>query len=105
MKRSQAFNDLLVESLKDPQEAIAYLNAVLEDCKDGGQESQAVLLFAFKNVIEAQGGITQLAKKSGLGRESLYKTLSHKGNPKLSTLTTLINAMGFDLKICIPSKR
>ncbi len=45
---------------------------------DRGQESQAVLLLAFKNVIQAQGGITPLAEKSGLGREKAStKTLSH----------------------------
>lgn len=60
---------------------------------------------ALKNVALAQGGITQLSTKTGLGRESLYKTLSKKGNPKLTTLTTMINAMGFDLKISLPSKR
>jgi probable addiction module antidote protein len=105
MNKSKNYNDLLIKSLKKPQEAIAYLNAALEECKDGSEESQKLLLMALKNVALAQGGITQLSTKTGLGRESLYKTLSKKGNPKLTTLTTLISAMGFDLKISLPSKR
>jgi len=46
-----------------------------------------------------------LAQKTGLGRESLYKTLSKRGNPKLSTLTTIISALGFDLKVSLSAKR
>jgi len=105
MNKSKNYNELLIKSLKKPQEAVAYLNAALEECKDGSAESQKLLLIAFKNVALAQGGISKLATNTGLGRESLYKTLSKKGNPKLTTLTTLIGAMGFDLKISVQSKR
>ncbi len=105
MARSKNYNDLLIESLKNHKEAMAYLNAALEECKDGSEESQKLLLIALKNVAQAQGGISELAERTGLGRESLYKTLSKKGNPKLTTLTALINAMGFDLKVSLPSKR
>ena len=105
MARSKKFNDLLIESLKDKDEAIAYLNAILEDCKDGDEESQKLLLLALKNIAEAQGGVARLAKKTGLGRESLYKTLSSKGNPRLTTLTLLVSALGLNLMVGYPSKR
>lgn len=105
MNKSKNYNDLLIESLKKPREAVAYLNAALEECKDGSAESQKLLLIAFKNVALAQGGISNLATKTGLGRESLYKTLSKRGNPKLTTLTNLISAMGFDLKVSLQPKR
>ena len=105
MARSKKFNDLLIESLKDKDEAIAYLNAILEDCKDGDEESQKLLLLALKNIAEAQGGVARLAKKTGLGRESLYKTLSSKGNPRLTTLTMLVSALGLNLMVGYPSKR
>lgn len=104
MVKSRNYNDLLLESLKDQKEAIAYLNAALKECKDGSEESQKLLLIALKNVALAQGGISELANKTGFGRESLYKTLSKRGNPKLTTLTTLVGAMGFDLKISLPPK-
>ena len=104
MARSVQFDELLIESLKDQEEAVAYFNTVLQECGTGDQEAQKLLLIAIKVVAEAQGGIAQLAEKTGLGRESLYKTLSQKGNPKLSTLTTLFKALGFDLMIS-PSKR
>jgi DNA-binding phage protein len=56
MNKSKNYNELLVESLKKPREAAAYLNAALEECKDGSAESQQLLLIAFKNVALAQGG-------------------------------------------------
>ena len=73
MKKSKNYNDLLIESLKKPKEAVAYLNAALEECKDGSPESQQLLLIAFKNVALAQGGISNLATKTGLGRENTFK--------------------------------
>jgi probable addiction module antidote protein len=105
MARSKKYKDLLIKALKDPQEALAYLNAILEECKDETEESQKLLLMALKDIAEAQGGMAKLSKKTGLGRESLYKTLSVKGNPRFKTLSTLVNAMGFDLKFSLAAKR
>lgn len=104
-KKSQNYDELLISDLKDPKEAIGYLNAILEDCKDGSEESQKILLNALKKVAIAQGGISDLSKKTKLSRESLYKTLSRKGNPKLTTFNTLLNAMGFELKVGLSARR
>jgi len=60
MARSKNYKDLLIESLKDPKEAVGYLNAILEDYKDNDEESQRVLLAALKDIAEAQGGIAEL---------------------------------------------
>jgi len=102
---SKDFNEYLIEKLKNPKRALGYLNAVLEDCKDGSKESQELLLLALKAVAEAQGGMTKIAKRADLNRESLYKALSKKGNPKLTTFTALVSAMGFEFKLALPSKR
>ena len=105
MARSKDFNEYLIEKLKDPKRALGYLNAVLEDCKDGSKESQELLLLALKAVAQAQGGMAEIAKRAALSRESLYKSLSKRGNPKLTTLTALVSAMGFEFKLSLPSKR
>jgi len=106
MVRSRNYQDQLIESLKDPKEALGYLNAIIEECHDCDEdEAQKLLLLALSNIAQAQGGIAKLSKKSGLGRESLYKTLSPNGNPRLTTLTNVIHAMGFDLKFCMLPKR
>lgn len=102
---TKKWNELLIERLKDKEEALAYLNAALEDTKDGSEESQKILLVALGNMAKAQGGFSELSEKSGFGRESLYKALSKRGNPRWVTMTNLISAMGFELKADLPSKK
>lgn len=98
--KTRKYEEWLIESLKDHDAAVAYLNAALEESMKGDVESQALFLLALRDVAEAQGGIAKIAKKAHLGRESLYKTLSPTGNPSLSTLTALTHAMGLDLRFC-----
>lgn len=93
MKRKPSIDyqqDLLVR-LKNPEYAAEYLNAAIE-------EDRAVFLLALRNVAEAQG-FTNLAKKTQLNRETLYRTLSPKGNPQLSTLTAILKSSGLQLSI------
>lgn len=99
MARSRKYQDFLIEQLKDHDEAVAYLNAALEESLKGDEESQQVFLIALRNVAEAQGGIGVLAKKAHVGRESLYKTLSGAGNPKWHTLVSLCGALGLNLRL------
>lgn len=48
--------------------------------------------------MEAQGGVGQLAKVAKLNRESLYKLLSKKGNPRLSSLASILDGLGIELQ-------
>ncbi len=98
MTKSRKYQDWLIERLKDHEEAVAYLNAALEESLKGDEESQHLFLMALRNVARAQGGLGKLAKKAHLGRESLYKTLSETGNPKWCTLLSLINSLGLNLR-------
>lgn len=99
MARSKKYQEFLLEHLADHDEAVAYLNAALEESLKGDEESQQVFLIALRNVAEAQGGVGALAKKAHVGRESLYKTLSGNGNPKWHTLVSLCVAMGLKLRL------
>ncbi len=83
--------------LKTRKDVAAYLNAALED------GDPAVLLQALRNVAQTKGGMSALAKAAGVSRESLYRTLSARGNPKVDTLITLLRAM--DLKLAITSRK
>ena len=97
--RSVDYYAELIESLKDHKHAVAYLNAALEESLKGDAESQKLLLLALKNVVEAQGNISDLAKRSKIRRESIYKMLSDTGNPYLQSFTSLIHAMGFNIRL------
>lgn len=88
------YQEELIESLKDPKEAQAYLSAALLD------EDERVFLLALKNVLEAQGeDMTAVAKKSKLNRENLYRILSKKGNPKLTSIRSILHVIGFELSL------
>ncbi|MFA6066047.1 MAG: zinc-ribbon domain-containing protein [Candidatus Babeliaceae bacterium] len=86
-----------IESLRDQQEALEYLNSTVAL----GQED---FLFALYNVAIAQGGLAQLAGKTGLNRESLYKILAPHGNPHLDVFLTILNNLGFQMEI-VPLRR
>ena len=79
--------------LKTSQDVALYIEAALEE------DDPKVLLAALRDVTESQGGMAMMAKKTGLGRESLYKSLSENGNPKLSTLFEVIKALGLHLTV------
>jgi probable addiction module antidote protein len=97
---SVSYQEDLLEDLKDHNEAVAYLNEALEESKVGDEESQELFLQALRNVAGAQGGVGAVAKKSHIRREILYRILSPRGNPELRTFTTLIHAMGLQLRFC-----
>lgn len=93
MTKTTSYQRDLIESLKDPCEAAAYLNAAIEE------GDRAVFLLALRNVAEACGGMTALAEKTHLSRESLYRTLSNRGNPEIKSLTAILHAMGLRLAV------
>ena len=68
--------------------------AAIEDT----EEPQA-LLVALRHVAEARGGVAKIAKAAGMERESLYRALSPRGNPRLSTLVAVTKAMGLTLTV------
>ncbi len=75
----------------DSEEVIAeYLNAALED------KNPDVFLVAVSDVAKARG-MAQLAKDTGLGRESLYKALAPGAKPRYDTVLKLVRALGVEL--------
>jgi probable addiction module antidote protein len=92
-KKTTAYQEDLIEALKDPREAAAYLNAAMEE------DDRAVFLLALRNVAEAHGGMTSVAEKARLNRENLYRMLSEKGNPEIKSVLCLLRSMGLKLTI------
>jgi probable addiction module antidote protein len=78
------------EHLKTYTDMAAYLEAALAENDPG-------LITAALGDIARAKGMTQIAKKAGLGRESLYKALSVDGNPEFSTVLKVVEALGLKL--------
>ncbi len=80
------------EYLKTDQDIVLYLEACFEEAG----EDAAFIAKALGNVARAKG-MSQLAHDTGLGRESLYKSLSGDGNPSFSTILKVMHALGLRL--------
>jgi probable addiction module antidote protein len=94
-KASISHDAAIVEELRrDPKFAAEYLKAALEDT-----DEPKVLLVVLRQLAEAQGGVAKIAKAAGVERESLYRALSPRGNPRLSTLTAVLKAVGLKLSV------
>ncbi len=90
---SLRYADWLIARLKDPAEAAAYLEAVIEE------GDQAALMLALRQVALARGGIAQIARKAKLTREATYRMLSRSGNPELRSLASVLEATGLRIAV------
>lgn len=81
------------QKLQDPDFAAEYLNAASED------DDPRVYLAALRQVVEARGGIKEVAEKTQLSKETLYRTLSSRGNPTIKTLTAVLRATGLKMAV------
>lgn len=92
---SKPYKPMLLERLKDPQYAVDYLTEVLQ------HETQEAFLIALRHVIDArEESVADLAEEIGVTRQGLYKMLSEEGNPRLSTLSQLLQSLGMKINIC-----
>ena len=78
------------EHLRTEEDIAAYLDAVLE-------ENDPALVTHALGVIARAKGMSQIARETGLGRESLYKALSSEGHPEFATVLKVIKALGLQL--------
>ncbi len=93
-KKYKNYEDALFESLKDHDEAIAYLNAALQD------DDQRVFLLALKDVFAAQNiDISAFAQESNITRQNIYRILSSKGNPRWENLASLLDVLGLQVHL------
>ena len=95
--RDVSHDDTVVTMLKaDPDFANEYLAAALEEAELPG--GQAALLAALRHIAEAQG-MSDVAARAGIPRESLYRALSPKGNPTIKTFLAVVRGTGLHLEV------
>jgi probable addiction module antidote protein len=82
----------LVDYLKTEKDIAAYLTAVLED------GDPALFVAAIGDIAKAKG-MTEIAKKSGVTRESLYRALKIEARPRFETVAKVIHALGMKLSV------
>lgn len=77
----------------DPTLALDIINDILAD------GDQAELLIVLRQMAQAFGGVQVVAEQAHLNPTQLYRTLSPKGNPALSSLSAILKAMGMRLAV------
>ena len=98
MKTTTTIYDV-AEHLRTPEEMAAYLEACIEEA-DG---DAAFIAKALGDIARAQG-MTQVARDSGLSRESLYKALSGERSPSFDTILKVVTALGLKLSANVRSE-
>lgn len=98
------FDEILIRHLQEDKElAETYLEVALEEFEE--DRNMEYFLQALRTLANAKGGLTALAEKTNLSRQNLYRALSPKGNPTLSTLTEILSALGFRLSVAPLSQK
>jgi probable addiction module antidote protein len=82
----------VVDYLKTEKDIAGYLSAVLED------GDPALFVAAIGDIARAKG-MTEIAKKSGVTREALYRALKIEARPRFETVTRVIHALGMKLSV------
>ena len=90
--RDANYDDYMGDALKDPAEAAAYIEAVME------LDDPASLLVALRHVAKAHG-MAEVARRADVGDKTLFKALSADGNPTLSTVHKVLHAVGLRLSV------
>ena len=80
------------DHLETPEDIAAYLDAVFED-------GDAALIAQAMGVVARAKGMTEIARETGLGRQSLYKALSKDGHPAFETVLSVTRALGAKLNV------
>lgn len=96
--KSRSYDAFLKRQLVDPDLAAEYLSAAVQE------KSLEGFLIALKNVAEAHGGIGILSRATNLNRQSMYRMFSERGNPTVSSLFTVLDALGLEVSIA-PQER
>ena len=97
MRKLRTLQEFLRERLANKEKAIGYLDVSLEEYQIDGDTS--FFLQGIRNVIEAQGGVVELAKQIQVDAETLSEVLSSKNAPQLDTLINIITTLGGRLSV------
>lgn len=97
MREMGDWREYLMERLADPENAMNYLDVSLEEYQADGDTD--FFLIGLQNVVEAQGGVSTFAERTGLEQETLIELLSNGAAPRIDTFNTIVKAFGCRLSI------
>ncbi len=90
--KGSSFNDYLEERLKDPELACHFIAEAIEE------NDPDYLKVALGEIVKAYG-VAYISEQSGIGRQTIYKMLSEKGNPTHKNLVAILDTLGLELTV------
>ena len=98
MRKLRTLHEFLMEQFAaDSEEAVSYLDVALEEYQEDGDT--LLFLLGLQQVIEARGGVSEVAKRIGIAPQVLSDVLSSEEAPRLDTLNTILRGLGCRLSI------
>ena len=98
MRKLRTLHEFLIERFAaDTEEAISYLDVALEEYQEDGDT--LFFLLGLQQVIEARGGVSEIAKKIDIAPQCLSDVLSSEEAPRLDTLNAILRGLGCRLSI------
>ena len=97
LENTGSYDDWLIERLKDPREALSYLEAALEAYEE--DSDTVALLLALRSVAYAQGRIGKLTAGTGISRDLLDAAPAGNLNPRLDNLPAILSSLGFRVRL------
>lgn len=97
MRKMRTLREYLIERLVDKERAIGYLQAILDDYQI--YRERIVVLRALQTVVEAQGGVSKVAKQVDMDPQLLSKVLSNEDTPLMDVFGIVLKALGYQLSI------
>ena len=83
--------------LKDPEVALSFLKKAIERLQTEGDAE--VFLIALHKLTKLRTSMSNLSRETGINRQSLYRTFASNGNPKLKSLVSILEGLGYRLTI------
>lgn len=82
----------------DPAECLTSPKAQAELVSEAFESGDPKFIAHALGTVARARGMTEVSRESGVSREALYRALSEEGDPRLSTLTSVLSALGFSLE-------
>ena len=96
-KKLGTWDKFLIEQLAEEEDMSSFLSAVMEEYESHG--NAAVIQISLESIIEAKGGIAEVAKQTDIDPQILSDVLTNKESLHIDTLTTVLKAIGCRLSI------
>ncbi|XHX76936.1 MAG: DNA-binding protein [Stenomitos frigidus ULC029] len=97
MSASDTYRDFLIQSLQDPEEAAAYLEAILEEANPDPELSKVALL----GIAEALSDVDDASEKRKFYSKTLDEILSQSGGQEIYGFTNWLNSLGLKLTVTV----